>query len=266
MKEFLQKKRKDNLDQKILWSETQVIDRLLTRDPEMSAVYKELAQKLEITQREFLFDALLGAACYWTPEDSRQLRDVIKELEALNVGIARLAAEMAEKMERRFQLSEEHGLSSHDDYHVMNWFHRAGRANGNYRSFLQGELDILKHRLDLKYWPRTPEVIRAAGKFAEEAQVLPTDSWTDALLSSTKSSRADYLRVILQGISERKEECHPPHMRLPESFSLSDASLATFINCSLDLESDNLATTEYVKRARQEMRKSERKSPRTPEN
>ncbi len=84
-----------------------------------------------------------------------------------------------------------------------------------------------------------------------------TNGWTEELLSSRKCSRADYLRVLLRAFEDRKEGGPYTH-NLPQDFRMTDKSLATLINCTLDLEPVDMVSTEYVKRSRQNIRDKQR--------
>jgi hypothetical protein len=64
---------------------------------------------------------------------------------------------------------------------------------------------------------------------------------------------ADYLRVILKAIEDRKVQ-GPPTDLLPEGFRLSDNALATLINCTLDIAPENLLSSEGIKRSRQNIK------------
>jgi MoxR-like ATPase len=96
-------------------------------------------------------------------------------------------------------------------------------------------------------------VITAVGEFAQESGIYETNSWTEELLSSPKHSKADFLRVILRAIEDRKRY-GPPERLLPVEFRLSDDALSTLINCTLDLAPEDLLSSENIKRSRQNIR------------
>lgn len=253
MEIILKKRRKSLIEAEILSSEVVVIDKLLNRSVEMNGVYTELCAILTDSQMEFFWDAVLGAATFWNPDSSRKLRDDQKLLIDLNQEIAERAHQLAQLMQQRYEISESTGLSSYDDYHVIHWLDRAAESNNHYQSYIKKDLKLLSTRFDLKYWPRTVEVVEAIAAFADEAEVQVNDEWTEELLSSQKCSTADYLRVLLKAIEGIKEYGPETHV-LPKDFRITDKSMATIINCSLDLDSDAMHTSEYVKRARQNFR------------
>ena len=258
MEAILKTKRQYNSDHGIWPSENKVIDRLLERSVEMQSLYGELRANLDENQLENLWDALLGVATLWTPESSRALREDQKSLTKINEDIAKLARDLAELMRERYEISERTGFISYEDYHVVDWIDRAAKDNYLYRSYVQENLQNLSTRFDLKYWPRTSEVVDAVADFASEAEIYVNNEWTEELISSPKSSKADYLRVLLKAIDDRKTQGPPLHL-LPVNFKMSDSALATFINCSLDLSPDEMVAAEYVKRSRQNIREKKNK-------
>lgn len=246
--------RQYNTDRGIWPSENAVIDRLLKRDVEMQGIYNELRGSLiNECQLDHLWDALLAVATLWNPKSSKSLREDQKKLKRLNQDIAKCASELAVLMSERYEISEATGFSSYEDYHVVDWIERAAKDNYHYQSYVQEDLKRLSTRFDLKYWPRTIEVVDAIADFASEADIFVLNEWTEELISSPKCSKADFLRVLLKAIDDRKK--HGPYSHLlPNDFRLSDNSLATFINCSLDLSMDDLVDAVYIKRSRQNIR------------
>ena len=254
MESILVEKRQYNIDRKILKSENDVIDRLLNRSVEMRPVHDELVGKLHKHQQENFWDAILGVASFWNPESSKKLRDDRRALLNLNREIEKHAHKLADCIRKREEISEISGISSYEDYHVVHWIDRAAENNYMFQSYVQKDLHILRSRFDLKYWPNTHEVVEAIASLAKESDVYITDDWTEELLSSPKCSMTDFLRVALRAIDDRKK-IEPYPYRLPYDFRMTDNSLATIINCTLDLEPDGMVSTEYVKSARQNIRK-----------
>lgn len=155
MEPILRRLRQRNVEQHILASETEVIDRLLSRTVEMNDLYEEVSARLNERQQEYLLDAMLGAATNWNPQTSRVLRDQQQELERLNREIEKNATKLASLMRERYELSESSGLSSYPDHHVLQWIERSSERNWLHRSHVREPLQGLERRYDLKYWPRT---------------------------------------------------------------------------------------------------------------
>ncbi|PCJ26212.1 MAG: hypothetical protein COA96_05565 [SAR86 cluster bacterium] len=253
MESILREMRAYNIEHQILPGENTVINRILKHSVEMEPVYAELTSKLSECQQINLWDALLGVATFWNPEASKALREEKRKLFKLNREIAKCAKSLAMMIKERRDISEISGISAYEDYHFIHWVNRAGMKKPYYQVYVKKDINSLKSRFDLKYWPDNHEVVAAIGELAQENEVYETDSWTEELLSSSKCSTADYLRVILKAIEDRKEN-GPSAGLLPEGFRLSDNLLATLINCTLDLSSENLLSSENIKRSRQNIR------------
>lgn len=253
MEQILKDRHQQNSEVGIWPTENAVISRLLAAPLEMAEVYNEVSSRLSQPQMENFWDAILGAACFWTPSDSMNLREVRRNLEQLNRQIETHAYKVASLLRRRSELAEEFGFRASADYHVLNFLDRAGDAR--YELYVRPELQKLRGRYDLKYWPDIPSLAESIAVSAKESEVFPVDSWTQTLLSSRKGSRTDYIRVILQAIEERKADCNGVG-RLPSGFRMSDKSLAIFITHSLDSCDEEPVTAEYVKSARMHIRNS----------
>lgn len=254
MEQILKDRLQQNSEAGIWATENAVINRLLAARVEMEQVYKEVSSRLSRPQMENFWDAILGAACFWTPSDSMNLREVRRNLEQLNRQIETNALKVAALLKQRYELAEEFGFHASADYHVLGLFDRAGDAR--YELYLSPELQKLRGRFDLKYWPDIPSLVESIAASAKESDVVPVDGWTQTLLSSRKGSRTDYLRVILQAIEDRKDDWNGIG-RLPSDFRMSDKSLAIFITHSLGLSADEPVTAEYVKNARMHIRNSD---------
>lgn len=190
----------------------------------------------------------------WNPEISKALREDKKQLAKLNLQITESAKNLAELMKRRQDICEMGHLGAYEDYDFFDWVHKAAKCNNNYQQHTKRKLQLLGNQYDSKYWPENHEVIAAIGIFAQESEINETNRWTQELLTSPKHSVADYIRVILLAIKERKKY-GPPDSLLPEGFHLSDMALATFVNCTLDKAPDKLLSSENIKRSRQNIRK-----------
>lgn len=255
MESILTGKRQYNIDQQILKSENEVIDRLLKRSLEMKPVHDELVGKLNKHQQETFWDVILGIAAFWNPESSKKLRDDRKTLINLNKEIAKHARKLADCIRKREEISEVSSISSYEDYHVVQWIDRAAENNHMFQSYVQQDLHILRSRYELKYWPNNHEVVEAIASLAEESDVYITNDWSEELLSSPKCSMADFLRVVLRSIEDRKKD--EPY-QLSYDFRMTDNSLATLINCTLDIEPNSMVSAEYVKRSRQNIREKKK--------
>ncbi|TNE63821.1 MAG: hypothetical protein EP335_08445 [Alphaproteobacteria bacterium] len=254
MEKVLREIQEDYRSKNIWPSTTALVDILLSRGVEMIEVHDELSRKLTSYQAYSFWDAILVAATFWNPENSKELLDEQRQLLKLNQDIVTASRKLSELLKKRQELQEKGRFQAHDDLHVVDWIDRAAAANGKYMTFVQQPIQILASRYEQRYWPEMYEVIEAIGAFASEAEVEPTDEWTEELISSRKCSVADYVRVLLIAITERKEH-QAPGYDLPQKFRLTDRAMATLINCTLNLAPDDLLSTEYVKRLRHLVRK-----------
>ena len=254
MESLLREIRAKNIEENIWASVNQIIGRLLDRPNEMRPVYEEVVSKLSERQQRHLWDGLLSVAAFWNPEVSRELRDTKKKLQNINKEIARNARSLSLLIKEREDLCETSGITAYEDYHPAHWLHRAGDGNYLYESYVKGEMEKVHGKFDLKYWPESYEVVAAIADFAEENEVYENNAWTKELLSSPKHSMADHLRALLKAIEDNKRS-GPPHYQLPSDFRLSDAVIATIINCSLGLAPEEMLTAEGIKRSRQNIRK-----------
>ena len=104
---------------------------------------------------------------------------------------------------------------------------------------------------DLKYWPKIADCLAVLASDAQEAKIEATDDITEAATSASRKGLSDYLKAIFAGIESRREG-RP--ILLPLDFTLSDASFAALINCSLDLNANDGVGADFVKGVRQRER------------
>lgn len=107
----------------------------------------------------------------------------------------------------------------------------------------------------LKYWPRIRDCIAVLARDAKDANVEASDDITAAATSASRKGLADYLKAIFAGIESR---CDGLPVLLPHLFTMSDASYAALINCSLDLDADDGVGADFVKGVRQRERARKR--------
>ena len=252
MKEFLKSELKYNIERKILRSENVILKRFLERNLEMSDVYKELSGRIPSEQgKEQILRSIVSAAAFWNPDEAKKLREDKKRLVDLNKQIAETAGKLAGLLHNRKEISEKSGFSAYDDYHFMEWVEKAAETNYMYKSYLADKIASLRGQFDLKYWPTSVEVIDAIKTFALETKVEARDTWTEASISSKKSSTADFVRTVCKAVEEQTEYSF---FGIPNDFKLSDESLATVVNCALNLLDDDIIDSSYVKNVRQRMR------------
>ena len=257
MEKFFKSQLQYNQERKTLKSENEVIERLLERRVEMQPVYDELAKKLSEPQQETLWGILISAAAFWNLDEAKKLRAERKKLLELNETIAFTAKQLASFMRERGDMTNLGPFNANEDYHFAHWVTRAGKKNYLFESYIKESFDRLRGQYDLKYWPKPYEVIEAIADYADEAEVYSEDNWTNALISSPKSSKSDFLNALLEAMADGKD-CNQWPNSLPEAFHISDASMATIYNCTLDLSLEEIVDATYIKRSRQNIREREK--------
>lgn len=249
----LQRHRRYNVEHKILPSENIIIDRLLGRREELVDAYADAYKKLrDVHQGLYVyFDVLLGVARLWSPQKMAQAREARRELELLNKQIAEQAEALAAALRQRGHLHNHSGFASETHYHVGDLIDAAAEHNDWYTTHLRSELEVLRYRYDLKYWPSLPDILTTLADDARSAEIAATDSLTEAGTSGLRSSPVDFLKAVFRALDQGREAYGG---FLPATFIPSDAALASLANCLLDLPADELLDATYVKNARQRHR------------
>lgn len=212
----------------------------------MKNAYNELSVLSEQQKAQFL-DQLVGTLSFWSPENAIDMRASRNQLIDVNKKISTLAKELANLLEERSTLENQHPFTSNTHYHIANVIKEASRNNYHFQHFLAEPLEALAGQYDLKYWPYLPAVITEIADDAATAEIYATDPRTEAATSSNRSSKADFVRAILSMIEELKST---PSLRFPRSFSLSDSAMADIVNACLKLSAEELVDSTYVKNLR----------------
>jgi hypothetical protein len=242
-----------NIEHHILPSENAVADRMLARGVELKDAYDELHGKLDARPpalRVFL-GLVLSTAAFWNPQKMQEARAARNDLANVNQQIARKAAELAELLDQRSDLHDTSGFSSETHHHVVDVIEAASQKNYLFQAYIQEKLDALRSQFGLKYWPSLGDFMRALASDAEEADMAPTSPLTAAATAATRPSKADYFKALFASMEENSAENYG---QLPRGFKLTDRTLASLVNCALDLSPDELVDEAYVKRLRQRER------------
>lgn len=252
--EFLREQIRRNEAEGILPSESKVARNMLSRGLELRSVYQELEQSVGfggVEWKVFLEYCVLATGAHWTPEKNVADRAARKRLAKVNEDIAGLADQLAELLEERGEINNRGPFSSDTLYHPVDVIDRASERNGHYNSYLKERLKDLC-QFDLKYWPSLSEMVRAIGTDAEKANVQSHDSRSAAMSQTSRSSVADFVRAIEEGIAENQ---HCGLGGLPASFRLSDESIATLANVLLNVPAESAKDAKYVKNIRERDRR-----------
>jgi hypothetical protein len=238
--------RNSNIEKSIWPTDVITINYLLTQSAAMKSVYDELSV-LSAQQRAQFLDQLVGTLSFWSPENAIEMREARNRLIDVNKKISILAKDLADLLEERSALENQHPFTSNTHYHIAHVIKEASRDNYHFRSFLAEPLQELAGQFDLKYWPYLPAVINEIGDDADAAEIHATDPRTEAATSSSRSSKADFVRAMLSMIDELKDT---PNLGFPESFGLSDSAMADIVNVCLKLSTEELVDSTYVKNLR----------------
>ncbi|SDS18739.1 hypothetical protein SAMN05216198_1389 [Halopseudomonas litoralis] len=250
---ILQEEKRYNIEHGILPSENTIVDRLLARGIELKDTYAELHCKLHAypPALEVFLGLLLNTAAFWSPEKIQEARAERNDLTNINQRIAKKAAELAVLLEQRSELHNVSGFSSDTHYHVGQVIEAASRRNYLFQSYVKDNLRALRGQFDLKYWPSLSQFVQELASDANNAVLEASDPLTAAATSAPRSSKADFIKALFASIDENRAENYG---QLPKGFKLTDRTLASMVNCALNLDSDDLVDDAYIKRLRQRER------------
>lgn len=231
-----------------------IIDRLLARRLELVDAYSELHRALPDRRAlDALFDAVLVTAAFYSPERINDARDARAELERTNAEIASLSHKLAIQLHRRTELCNRTAFSTSAHIHVVDIVEEASASNPLFKTWLWEDLDTLRYRFDLKYWPSLARCVEVIAEDAQRATVCAVDSLTRAATASPQRGRvADFYKALFDAIGKRstKRGCF-----LPDDYLPSDQTLASLGSCALDLSPDELVDAMQLKSIRQRLRK-----------
>jgi hypothetical protein len=250
---YLQQDIQRNAEKGILPTETAVARRMLARGDDLEGFYEAIYPMLNhdgITWKNLL-TVVLTTGAYWSPEKIAALRAARKALEALNQEIADHALRLAEMLERRDELHNHSGFVDETHCAIYDVIDEAAAHNGHYASYLKEELAKLSGRYDLKYWPDLADCVRIIGVDARRTRVTAVNARTEAATSSSRPSKADFLRALLTAFEQIRGTGQGS---IPPSFELPNAALSNLVNVLLDLPADELVGDEYIKLQRHRYR------------
>lgn len=235
----------------LLRSTWPVIERLIARQHEMAPVWEELAKKdVTGTRLWVLTEQCIMAAVEGESGEHEAIRADHRELQMLNDEISWMSIKLAQFLDARDAL-----LNRSGHFHVermlrlTDFINVAGKGNYLYCSRIKPELEKLSH-YDLKYWPEMSALLHALGEERTEITFRYTSS--EAIAFARPSLLTDFLRDLFDRFCDISDGSV---YGLRPGFRLSDASLGTICNVMLDLPGDEVIDAEYVKSARQRLRK-----------
>ncbi|EPK3284946.1 hypothetical protein [Serratia marcescens] len=232
-----------------------LLDRLISRETEMTPVWNEIARHaLTLQQSRNLLEQLFFAGAYGTQVENKRLKDDYAKLSHLNAGIATKAAELARMLTEREDILNRNAFCIERTTHLVDLIDTASGQNGHYHSHLRKPLDALRCQYDGKYWPSLQQILEVAACETPVAGFL--DRSDEAVVHARGAAVPDFLRRLFYAIHSIRVsdgDLRTEHIFLPADFRLTDASLATLATVSLDLEEP--ASVDSVKMRRNALNK-----------
>ena len=246
----IEEQKQYNIEHNIFPSCNIIADRLLLRREELIDVYEELQAQLHQEPQALyqFFEIVLSSAAFWNPDKCREVREARTKLKEVNAQIADTASELASLLAARLDLSNTSGFYSDTHCDVCETLDAAARSNFLFQSWVKEDFERLHHRFDSKYWPSFPEFLEELARDAYEAEIHASNAITAAAIAGPRASLADFLKAFYEGIEQNKKRNYG---FIPSDFQLMDKSVASILNCVLDLEPDDMKDAAYVKRFRQ---------------
>lgn len=247
-----------NIEHHILPTEIAIADRLLARGLELTAAYDELHEKLHHHPRalQTFLGLVLSTAAFWNPMTMKEARSAREDLTEVNRQIASKAAEVADLLMQRENLHNTSGFSCETHYSICGLIKAAGKNHYEFTSRVQNRFEELPAQFDHKYWPTLSDIMLELSRDAENAAPDASDPMTDAGTAGTRASKADFIKVLLTAMEENSARAYGP---LPNRLGITDDTLASLMNCALNLDDKDLVDGAYVKRFRQREREKPRK-------
>lgn len=248
--------RKRYTDARVWHSLVKIIDRLLSRRLELTDAYEELYGALKDWRAlDQFFDAVIVSAAFHSPAKINEARDARADLQITNAEIAKLGHLLAEQLQHRDKLMNTSSFSAAAHHHVIDLVDEASSSNPLYGAYIKEELDALRYRFDMKYWPSLASCVYALAADAERSTVYANNALTKVSTTGPHRAReADFFKALLHAIDDRstRRGCF-----VPDGYRPSDQALATLGNCALDLPPEKFMDGIQVKSLRQRLRAKE---------
>jgi hypothetical protein len=248
--------RQYNIDHETWHSAIPILDRMLARGTELAGAYEEVFGKLHEVRPHALktfFRVVVETAVVWSPEKNAAARAGRAELVVVNKEIADTASALAELLDRRFDLHNRSGFYSETHYSICGLIAAAGQGNVQFTGWVSKPLENLSFEFAPKYWPTLSALMHELAKDARKADVRASDPLTAAATEGTRNSKAGYIKALFVAI---EDNCGNDFPHLPMGFKLTDETIASLVNCALDLGPDDTVDGPYVKRLRQRVREA----------
>lgn len=251
--EFTKKNLEDLKNKQIWMSWWPLMERMLKRSNELEPVYAELCKEFgNPSDTNIPFKLTLEAIWYsgkaFSPDTVVHKKAVHTELVKLHDEIPRLARKLAKALRRQQEIAEPEDFGLGEYLSFVDIMCAASEGNGHYNSFLKPELEMLEGIFDRKYWPNLDDFIDAVAQ-REETRPEPLSC---TLPDFVIQGRINLYKNYVLSLDEDIENCY----QIPNSFQLSNASMATIANVALDLPADNLISPDTVRLIRHRIKSS----------
>lgn len=255
--EFTRNELKDLQDKQIWMSWWPVMERMLNRPHELEPVYAEICNAFGYSL-EFNIPFRLTMEAIWysgkafSPDTVVHKKAVHAELVKLHEEIPELSRKLAEAIQRQKELAEPEDFGLGEYFSFVDLISTANKNNGHYNGYLKPELESLEGQFDGKYWPDLARFIDVVGQIEANRPEPLSASLPEAVIQGRASRFKNYVLSLDDDI----KNC----FQIPDSFQLSNASMATIANVVLDLPADELITPDTVRLIRHRKKTSTKKT------
>lgn len=224
-------------------SENVIARRLLACRDQLADAYTQLyfCFRSDAHLRTF-FGLVMSAAAQWGDGQEPEFVAQRAELTEVNRRIAEAAESLADLLDRRESFRDMPGdFADNTFFNVAELVSAAAHDRDLYQYHLEESLSALRTRYDWKYWPSLGEVVRTLATDAEAAQGPKEMAVEMSEPAFARSSTERFFDILFRSMSLAMST----PAALPDSFNVSDATLAAVANSALGLApEDRLRATE----------------------
>lgn len=234
----------DNYRKSGIWpSYWPVMTRILARADELKRPFDELVGAFGYTDKQEDDRLWLTLEHFWFSTDYARgeivrIRQDAKELRALSDEIIDLATRLAEALARQEELYATSGFERAAYQTTLDLVALASVGNYLHEQYVADELQVLRRKYELKYWPTRIEMIEAVANF-ERGQPEPTHEYLpEQVMHGRASDIKDYVLAF--------DATFDGPNSLPNGFRLGNHALADVANVVLNLPPDQLTDGDAV--------------------